>query len=475
MKRILIVLLLLAILLPLVSCGGTESVATSGIRTTVEETTVAATSAEPTAEVTTAATEGQTEPEPEPWGCTVRLSTFEGPVPIHTARQAAYLADKDEGAATNYARGESELSRPVPITLSWDVDFGSAENDLWYQIVRIWTKPDGSDAKSYLFGRSTREHQIYNLFIRQRYYWNVTAYGTGGEVIVSDTESFVTESQAPRNLYVDGVTNVRDLGGRRTEDGGRVRQGLLYRGGELNNVNATRLITDEGIRTMRQTFGIKTEFDLRASDEYGGITKSFLGDDVKYLRKSGSTNIVTDYTHSWLIQVFSLLADENNYPIYLHCIIGTDRTGIVSWLVNGLCGVSEEDLWRDFLFSNFGKIGSSREKSKIQDRYVNQLKSAPGDTFAEQIYNYLNQTCGVPASYLDSVIRIMKVPQGQLIENYTYPPAEHTHKAERAFTTVEVPTGTYPGVMVRYCSICGEFVEETIAGFTVVSSGARAQ
>ena len=454
MKRILVLLLLVALLLPLVSCSKNKAEATTATPDTVEV---------------------------ESLNCTITPASLGNSVSLHTETQKAYFANADVDSATDYAEGKDELSHPTSITLSWDVDFTANENDLWYFVVRIWTKADKSDVRSFLVGRSERECRIYNAFVAQTYYWSVTAYGVAGAVVTSRTATFRTESQAPRNLCVDGATNVRDLGGRATEDGGRVRQGKLYRGGQLNDNDGKRTITDEGIKTMRQTFGIKTELDLRSTknskdvDETGGVNKSFLGSDVKYVRKSISTSVTSSSNRKLIIEIFNLLADESNYPIYYHCIIGTDRTGMLSWLVNGLCGVSEEDLWRDFLFSNFGKIGSSREKSKIQDRYVNQLKSAPGDTFAEQIYNYLNQTCGVPASYLDSVIRIMKVPQGQLIENYTYPPAEHTHKAERAFTTVEVPTGTYPGVMVRYCSICGEFVEETIAGFTVVSSDAGAQ
>ena len=458
MKRLLILLLLLSMLLPLVSCDKT-----SGVETTAPDTVPVITTGAPT------------EPEPEPLVCSVRLTSLGNAVSIHTATQKVYFADSDADNATKYAEGADELSRPVPVVLSWNVDFSSGENDLWYFVVRIWTKTDKSDVRAFLVDRSEREYRFYNAFINQKYFWSVTAYDTKGAAVATKTSTFQTETQAPRNLYVDGVTNVRDLGGRVTEDGGRVRQGLLYRGGQLNNSNGNRTITEEGIATMRQTFGIKTELDLRRVDssknETGGITKSFLGDDVKYYRKSISTSVTDLDNRLLLIQVFDILANESNYPIFYHCIIGTDRTGLISWLVNGLCGVSEEDLWRDYLFSNFGKIGGTRNKSKIEDGYVKKLKSASGETFAEKVYNYLNKSVGIPASKLDAVIRIMKVQPGRVVENNTLPLAGHTHTPEGEYTTVTAPTCSTPGVQVKYCSICGEYVESTLAAIPVDPDG----
>ena len=469
MKKFLTVLILLALLLPLVSCGGTESAITTAPETTVTETT------EPVVEFTTAATEGQTEPEPETFACSVRLTALGKSVSLLNDAQKAYLADGVFSVA-NYANGGQELSRPVPVVLHWDVDFDSGENDLWYFIVRIWTKTDRSDARSFLLGRSEREYSFYNALAGQKYFWNVTAYGIDGVSAASANSFFITDATEPRNIYVDGVTNVRDLGGRKTEDGGTIRQGLLYRGAKLD-VGETLLITDEGIRTMRQTLGIRSEIDLRTENENKGRTASVLGDDVNYYLRtlSGSFKIPNDTMNASLRKVFAVLADENNYPIYFHCSAGADRTGLVAWFVNGLCGVPEEDLWRDYLLTNFADVGDPRTKSNIQNGYVTPLEDTAGNTFAQKVYNYLKNTAGVPATQLDAVIRILKAAPNTTGENYIYAPAEHTHKAERSFTVVELPSGSYPGVKAKRCSICGEFIEGTISGYTVVTGDAGAQ
>lgn len=163
---------------------------------------------------------------------------------------------------------------------------------------------------------------------------------------------------------------------------------------------------------MLQELGVKTEIDLRMNNnnEVGGLTDtSPLGESVQYVQ------CPMDYTADNLITgnklqlqaIFAILSDKNNYPIIFHCNIGTDRTGVVAFLVNGLLGVPEETLYRDYLFSNFGNIGGSRKVSSIKDNYVNYIKTFDGEQLSEKIYNCL-VTNGIPSEYLDAIIEILK-------------------------------------------------------------------
>ena len=69
----------------------------------------------------------------------------------------------------------------------------------------------------------------------------------------------IINSKGPRNCYVSGVTNVRDIGGYSSSLGKNayIRQGLYYRGANLNS------ITDKGKAQMKEDLGVKTEIDLR--------------------------------------------------------------------------------------------------------------------------------------------------------------------------------------------------------------------
>ncbi len=454
--RCLALLLALLTILPLAACGP---------RTDNEGTT-----GENAPGATSETAGGTTEPDPAlpELVCTVRTVEFEGAVSTYTETQKAYLSDAAKNA-TNYAGGTRELSRPLPVTLRWNVVFEAGEPALRYFIVRIWTKSDKSDAREYIVGRSAREFQFQNACVGQRYYWDVAAVGPGGISVRSSAGTFLTEDRSVRFICVDGVTNVRDLGGKKTEDGGRIRQGLIFRGAELHKETTTILVSDEGIAALRR-LGIKSELDFRTQTEAGTRLFSVIGTGVQYYFRtlSGSKDFTSSECRSSLKTIFKVLADENNYPIYLHCMVGTDRTGLVCWLVNGLCGVSENDLWRDYLLSNFATIGDPRKPSKIQDNYVDKLAAASGDTYAEKVYNYLKNTVGIPASDLDAVIRIMKAAPGTTAENETGAiPAGHRHTPGNKYTVIEKQTCSCPGIKVRYCTVCGAFVPETVTEISV--------
>src|SRR5690606_30537969 len=95
----------------------------------------------------------------------------------------------------------------------------------------------------------------------------------------SEAYSFTTEDSAPRWVYAEGLTNIRDIGAWPTMDGKKIKQGLLYRGSEMD----THLtITPEGIRTLKEHLTIRTDLDLRG-EAVGRLIASPLGEDVQFI------------------------------------------------------------------------------------------------------------------------------------------------------------------------------------------------
>lgn len=318
---------------------------------------------------------------------------------IHTEIQKEYLLD-DYKLISVYANGQKELSRPKSIKITWD-----EMNTSQYSFYLSETKKFDN---KYLETTTTNEIELYNLKINTKYYCYVECL-VDEKLKKSDVETFSIKTTAPRNLMVDGVTNVRDLGGYKISSKKYTNQGLIYRSARFNeNETTTNLITSEGIDVMLNTLKIKTELDVRktSNNENGGITASPLGEMVNYISIPMATggNYLT-LNRFVLKDVFAVFGDENNYPIVIHCSIGTDRTGVICFLINALLGVSEEDLYRDYLFSNFGYIEGSRAFSTI-DKYVETINRNLGNTFKEKTYNYL-VSLGVAKTDLDSVIRIM--------------------------------------------------------------------
>ena len=329
------------------------------------------------------------------------VSPVEETVEIHTFSQRMFL-NGSPSMINIYALGLREKSRPKPIEFEWDY---SGENNAMFTL-NISENEDMSNAVSYT--TSDTEYSVYNLKIGTEYYWTVSTDDTQSAV-----SSFSTSNEAPRNLYIDGITNARDLGGRETESGDITKQGMLFRTGRLNESNVTDVnieITEDGKRTMLQELGIKTEIDVRHvnDNESGAITSSPLDSSVTYI------SIPMDWDGKMLednkeqiIKVFSILADENNYPLFIHCNIGTDRTGMLSYMINALLGVSEEELYKDYVFSNFGDIGGQRPLSNLlESDYYTTINQTEGTTLSEKTYNCLTKI-GVPSEDLDSLIKIM--------------------------------------------------------------------
>ena len=103
---------------------------------------------------------------------------------------------------------------------------------------------------------------------------------------------------------------------------------------------------------------------------------------------------------------FSDLADESNYPMVFHCSIGTDRTGYLAYLIGGLLGVPQEELYRDYLYSNFGEIGDFRTLYNVKYYYMDPIDKYPGETLSEKVESYLLEI-GVPQSDIDAIRNIL--------------------------------------------------------------------
>ncbi len=325
----------------------------------------------------------------------MKLHKIKSPVDLHTPAQRAYLRDVFENCIT-YADGMTKSDEPSPITLSWDADAPGPYT------VRIGENADLSDARIY-----TSEHpslDVFNLKIGTRYYWTV-----GNE----KPETFVTLDAPPRNLSVGGVINVRDLGGWKTSDGKRVKQGLLYRTSALDCYSESErkmkdLVTPDGKSTLTDQIGIRTEIDLRRDhdSESGyppeGITESTLGEGVRYLHCPillGPENYLNSVES--LRRIFSTLADPQNYPVAYHCRVGADRTGFVSYLILALLGVDREDVLRDYLFTNFSEQGFYR--LPINRGYVVTIDETPGAALRDKVRRLLTETIGIPEAELDLI------------------------------------------------------------------------
>lgn len=332
-------------------------------------------------------------------------------VDFHTEFQAQYIASEDYTTTMGIASGSTAKEYPLPIILSFE---GSADNKMEPASYRVDLYEDNGTTpiKSETCQDGSGVY-VYNLKVNTTYQYDVTAVYNEKLSFKSERSTFKTTAKGPRNLYVENVMNIRDLGGN------GIKQGLIYRSGRFNENDGTTKITENTINTMVNELGLKTEIDLRRPDEQGGITASPLGENINYvhlpmyyggenvLTFSGEKNSVTYNNPARIKEFFDLLADQNNYPVDFHCAIGKDRTGCMAYLIEALCGVSEEYLYRDYLFSNFAKISGMCDIKDIDDRYGATLKAYDGESLQEKTYRYLNEVIGVTENNLQAIQNIL--------------------------------------------------------------------
>lgn len=332
---------------------------------------------------------------------TLVMSDLDG-VSAHTYRQKQAVENGYRGIL-KLAFGTSEFSRPLPVVHKWEAvsDKGAVPN---HYIFELSSHEEMTDA--YVVETESTVVPVYNLLLGQEYFWTVTCIFEDGQQWKSPVVKYKTDDKAPRNLNVDGVTNCRDLGGWKTADGKEVKQAMVYRTARMNeNMEETITISAEGIDWLTNTAKVKTEIDFRV-DEIR--TTSALGNGVNYINiptKGTVVNQLRNYDAE-MCEAIKIFAKEDNYPILFHCSLGTDRTGLLAYLLNGLLGVSEDDLYLDYAFSNLGDIGSLRKADEIKESYVRVIQGFGKDTVSENVEAYMLEI-GVTKEEICEIKRIM--------------------------------------------------------------------
>ena len=325
-------------------------------------------------------------------------------VPTQRDGQKAYLSSP---RAARFVRMDNAAdrakllacgSRQLPLKLEW-----SGETNA---VFSLSVAAEGEADETFVLTNRTTAY-LTNLEVDRAYRWTVRRLDSED----CASASFRTEPDAPRFLRADGVGNFRDLGGWRTSDGRMVRQNRIFRSAGLRASSkieggffrkkvrlGDRRVTEAGLATLRDEFRIRTDLELRTPQETAGMDGTLLGDNVQWSCISFAAYDFVDNQvrgREPFARLFRLFTKEENYPVLMHCSGGRDRTGTLAFLLNGLLGVSEEDLCRDWESSVFSDAGMKFSSDRIQ-RLIDYLGSLPGDTLRDRVESYA-KSCGITA------------------------------------------------------------------------------
>ena len=265
-----------------------------------------------------------------------------------------------------------------------------------------------SNPETFTFAAGTTLCKIYNLVPQKIYYYKVEA---GGEILKQG--QFTTEGHL-RMIMTETGFNIRDLGGWATVDeDNRTAYGKLFRGGELNYGHTVSAADLAELRRL----GIGAELDLRRNAECNNTepTASALvdNDDYFYMNQGYDNLTLGNATNKENIKrafewVLGKLRDDK--AVYFHCRIGADRTGMYALVFGGLCGMTFDQLCKDYELTSFSEAGTRQWDSdgvNTLKTNLNYIMAQPGNTLQMKFYNYMYREVGVSASDLMDYIRLM--------------------------------------------------------------------
>lgn len=213
---------------------------------------------------------------------------------------------------------------------------------------------------------------------------------------------FVNESKAGTLKPLDSVRwikspsrNVRDLGGW-TCDGGTIKYGKLFRGGEISASDT------DFIKTMHDEIGIRAELELQGTDVAEDY--SVIGSDVDFCCPTDGGAYWAYYSISntaSMKEAFRFIFDSvmRDRPLYFHCSAGADRTGTIACLIEGMLGVSQSDIDKDYELTSFNgdslrkRCGREYATGQWEYGYKNLITAimtlTAGSTFKDKVINYI--------------------------------------------------------------------------------------
>lgn len=300
----------------------------------------------------------------------------------------------------------------VPVELSFTVDDEIKDNDFK---VKYWVEGHENEAKE--VDAVDGKVSIKNLYRGSSYEWCVLC----SNGIKSATKYFDTADYA-RIITIGDLYNVRDLGGWTTLDGKRIKQGLFYRGCEINTKRTDghkKNVTDEGKKDFKD-LGIKLELDLRTDKQSGGITECGFDNTVEYKRITTEIYHLAlnteseDFSGPNFKTIFEdYLTNVNKMPMYCHCYGGSDRVGTLTFLLDAILGMSYTDLIVDYEISSFSGVEKEHDVSSDYTYWpemIAEIKSwsfySPEKTLKEVIETYLTTVCGVNPNAIKKIREI---------------------------------------------------------------------
>lgn len=229
-------------------------------------------------------------------------------------------------------------------------------------------------------------------------------------------------AMADRMTAVEGLCNMRDLGGLSCGNGRRVKRGLIYRSEELCDLPKAGLARIDRL-------GIRTVVDFRdrneaaaAPDKTPPSVENRIGLPIEAgrvmgmfsggrLSRSNSVGIMVS-TYRVLVHdfqqaysdFFRIVEEASNAPVLFHCAAGKDRTGLAAALFLSALGTDREEIMRDYMLSKPCLEGKYRPGIDYDDELEPLFSVEP--EFLRASFAVMDEEYGGPERFLQEKLGV---------------------------------------------------------------------
>ena len=254
-------------------------------------------------------------------------------------------------------------------------------------------------------------------------------------------------------IILESTFNTRDLSFFVTKDGRKIKENRLIRSGHLHNLseNDIKTLTNHNLKIVVD-FRSEHEFINRGDKKIDGVTYlNFPALPKKELASKGSNAdsnlldlvnnesggkkmLMETYRNLFLTKegieayknFFKVLLENKDGAVLWHCSQGKDRAGMAAYLLGYALGVSNEDLIKDYLYTNLAMEKTISRLTPVVLKLSNNdysLLEPLQDVFTAQL-DYLNaaietinQTYGSIDNYLENIleVNILKLRENYLV------------------------------------------------------------
>lgn len=222
----------------------------------------------------------------------------------------------------------------------------------------------------------------------------------------------MSNAYEPAHLEWPGLSNVRDLVGMPTVDGGRIAPGALIRADSLDKLG-------QEARDLVREADVSRIVDLRRKGESPRAHP--FADDTTYVSVPVQDPADSDNAHLTLVEIYltmldlrpelfaqavAAIADAPEGAVVVHCAGGKDRTGMVVAMALSIAGVPPEVIAADYALTEARLADADRAYlERVGDpdtrEIIRALQATPASNMVT-VLDHLNTRYGGVESYLRS-------------------------------------------------------------------------